>query len=63
MLKLYSKRISGERNRIGILLTEVPFISKTKRNEWQKKSMLIGVIGGLNAGIWGILINHWVGLV
>lgn len=44
-------------------MTEIPLKTPRKRNEWEKKAIIIGAIGGLNAAIWGILANYWMGLI
>jgi len=42
-------------------MTEIPLTPKKKVREWEKKHILIGIIGGTTAMLWMIIANYWVG--
>lgn len=45
-------------------LSKIPDLPKEpKINEWARKPIVIGIMAGLNAAIWGVLVAHWLGLI
>ncbi len=42
-------------------MNEIPKLPKKKIREWEKKHILIGVLGGATTMLWMILANYWLG--
>jgi len=38
----------------------IPLTPKKKINEWARKPIVIGVLAGSNASVWGILLHYWI---
>ncbi len=41
-------------------MTEIPLTPKKKTNEWAKKPIVLGILAGLNAMLWALIINVFI---